>query len=62
MKFQDVGYLKLYINPENATDFSVNGIDIRRCDYYKYIKCFCLETNKQFYPLGKYHEKRTENL
>ena len=54
--FLDVGYEKFYINPGNATELLEKGIILRRCDYYKYLKCFCLETDEEFYPLGSFHK------
>ena len=54
--FLDVGYEKFYIDPGNATELLEKGIILRRCDYSKYLKCFCLETDQEFYPLGSFHQ------
>ena len=40
------------IKADNETDLTSNGLLISRCDYYEYLKCYCLSLSSRHYPHG----------
>ena len=36
----------------NVSSIEGHGIEISRCDYYEYLKCYCLAMNDQVFPHG----------
>ena len=45
-------YKYVRINAENETELSLNGLLISRCDYYEYLKCYCISLEHKIYPHG----------
>ena len=43
------GYYTETISPSNSSAFQVLGVNITRCDYYWYLKCFCLVFEKVYH-------------
>ena len=45
-------YKYVNIDAENETELSLNGLLISRCDYYLFLKCYCLSLDPNLYPHG----------
>ena len=45
-------YTYVDIDAENETELGENGLLISRCDYYEYLKCFCIALEREIYPHG----------
>ena len=45
-------YKYVEIDANNETDLIINGLVLSRCDYYEYLKCYCISLDPRTYPHG----------